>query len=91
MWAEAADRMVGGCIRLAPPRGMAVSSRYEIVVVGDVGPTVLGALPGFELQPSPDETSRLVGTVPDAAGLQGALNRLNDLRVELIELRRLPD
>ena len=68
-----------------------MSSRYEIVVGGDIGPTVLGALAGFELQPSPPGTSRLVGTVPDPAALQGTLNRLTDLRVELIELRRLPD
>jgi hypothetical protein len=68
-----------------------VSARYEIVVVGDVGPTVLGALEGFELQPSPAGTSRLVGTVTDAAALQGTLHRLTDLRVELIELRRMPD
>ena len=68
-----------------------MSTRYEIVVVGEVGPTVLGALTGFELQPGPSGTSRLIGTVPDPAALQGALNRLTDLRVELVELRRLPD
>ena len=68
-----------------------MSTRYEIVVAGDVGPTVLGALDGFELQPSPAGTSRLVGTVTDPAALQGTLHRLTDLRVELIELRRLPD
>ena len=68
-----------------------MSLRYEIVVVGNVGPTVLGALAAFELQPSPAGTSRFVGTVADPAALQGALNRLTDLRVELIELRRLPD
>ena len=53
--------------------GWPVSSRYEIVVAGDVGPTVLGALTGFELQSSPAGTSRLVGTVPDPAALQGTL------------------
>ena len=66
-------------------------TRYEIVVAGDVGPTVLGALDGFELQPSAAGTSRLIGTVPDPAGLQGVLHRLTDLRVELIEVRRLGD
>ncbi len=65
--------------------------RYEIVVTGDVGPTVLGALAWFELQPSPAGTSRLIGTVADPAALHGVLHRLTDLRVELIELRRLAD
>ncbi len=71
--------------------GWLVPTRYEIVVAGDVGPTVLGVLDGFELQSSQAGTSRLVGTVTDPAALQGALHRLTDLRVELIELRRLPD
>ena len=68
-----------------------MSTRYEIVVAGVVGPTVLGALDDFELQPSTAGTSRLVGTVVDQAALQGALQRLADLRVDLIELRRLAD
>ncbi len=68
-----------------------MSTRYEIVVAGDVGPTVLGALERFELQPSEAGTSRLIGSVPDPAALQGVLHRLTDLRVELIEVRRLVD
>ena len=68
-----------------------MSTRYEILVAGDVGPTVLGALESFELQPGSPGTSRLIGTVLDPAALSGVLHRLTDLRVEIIELRRLSD
>jgi hypothetical protein len=66
-----------------------MSIRYEIVVAGEAGPMILAALDGFELQPSPPGSVRLVGAVKDQAELQGALHRLHDLRVELVEVRRL--
>jgi hypothetical protein len=68
---------------------LAVSTRYEIVVAGDAGPVLLAALDGFELQPGPSGCVRLVGAVPDQGALQGALQRLHNLRVELIEVRRI--
>ncbi len=68
-----------------------MTSRYEIVVVGDAGPMLLGALDGFEVLSGPSGCVRFVGAVEDQAALQGALHRLHDLRAELIEVRRLGD
>lgn len=66
-------------------------TRYEITVDGTVGPLVLGALEGFEEGPAAPGCSRLVGDVADQAALHGCLNRLHDLRVEILEMHRLND
>ncbi len=68
-----------------------MSVRYEIVIAGPAGPTVLGAFEGFEVAPSPPDRSRLVGALTDEAALHGVLHRLHDLHVELLEVRRLSD
>jgi hypothetical protein len=66
-----------------------MSTRYEIVVAGAPGPMLLAALDGFEVAPGPAGCVRLVGSLPDQAALQGALHRLYDLHVELMEVRRV--
>ena len=68
-----------------------MSIRYEIVIAGPAGEMLLGELEGFEVQPSLRDRSRLVGTLPDEAALHGALRRLQDFHVELLEVRRLGD
>jgi hypothetical protein len=44
---------------------------------------------GFEVRPSEPGETRLVGPVVDDAALQALLQRLQSLRVALLELRRL--
>jgi hypothetical protein len=70
--------------------GGQVTTRYEIIVAGEAGPMLLSAFEGFETLPSEPGHVRLVGTVRDEAALHTALHRLQDLRAELIEVRRLP-
>ncbi len=67
-----------------------MSVRYEIVIAGPAGRMVLGAFEGFQLRPSAPDRSRLVGTLQDESRGR-ALHRLQDLRVELLEVRRLDD
>lgn len=66
-------------------------TRYEITVEGAVGPVVAAALEGFEVAPAPAGQSRLVGDVVDQAALQGALHRLHDLQVAIIDVHRVDD
>ncbi len=66
-------------------------ARYEIVVAGNPSPVLLAALGSFDLLPAQPGETRLVGTVVDQAALHGTLHRLQDLRVDLIEVRRLDD
>jgi hypothetical protein len=63
--------------------------RYEIRVAS--GPSVLleQALGDFEVVPAPSGQTRLVGTIADEAALHGALHRLQNLHVAILELRRL--
>jgi len=68
-----------------------MSARYEITVAGTAGPMVLSALEGFEVRPASSGRTRLVGTVVDQAALHGALQRLHDLHVELLDVHRLGD
>jgi hypothetical protein len=61
--------------------------RYEITVVGVVGPLVLRALDGFTAMPSGTGCSCLTGEVVDQAALLGVLNQLQDLSVRVLEVR----
>ena len=65
--------------------------RYEITVGSTVGPLVLEALEGFELVEITGGRSRLVGSVIDQAAFHGMLNRLHDLRLEIVEIHRMDD
>jgi hypothetical protein len=61
---------------------------YEIRVRGRVGDDLAAAL-GLAVEVEPVETV-LRGTVADQEGLHGVLGRLQDIGLELVELRRLP-
>ena len=64
-------------------------SRYEITVEGVVGPTVLGALEGFQVDGTTPGRSRLVGEVVDQSALHGILERLEGLHVTLVDVHRV--
>jgi hypothetical protein len=66
-------------------------ARYEITVDAVVGPLVVEALEGFEVAGVSDSHSRLVGEVVDQAALHAMLNRLQNLRVDIIEIHRVDD
>lgn len=66
-------------------------ARYEMTVDSAVGPLVLEALEGFEVVDIVEGHSRLVGDVPDQAAFHGMLNRLQDLRLDIIDIHRLDD
>ena len=67
-------------------------ARYEIIVDAEVGPLTVGALHGFEATPLPRGRTRLVGDVVDQAAFHGLLDRLQDLRLEIVEIERVdPD
>lgn len=65
--------------------------RYEITVDSTVGPTALAALEGFEVVEVAGGHSRLVGSVIDQAAFHGMLNRLHDLRLQIVEIHRMDD
>ena len=66
-------------------------ARYEITVDAVVGPLVVEALEGFEVAGVSHGHSRLVGDVVDQAALHAMLNRLQNLRVDIIEIHRVDD
>jgi hypothetical protein len=66
-------------------------THYEITVDGLVGPLVLSELDGFALVQAGPGRSCLSGEVVDQAALRGILNRLQDLRVEILEFHRAED
>jgi hypothetical protein len=68
---------------------VAVPHRYEIEVVGEVGPVLLQAMPGFRPAPAAQGRVRLVGELSDQAALGGLLQRLLDLQVELLAVERV--
>jgi hypothetical protein len=62
--------------------------RYEIVVRGRLGETLLSAFPALNARELGAETV-LVGALPDQAALYGVLARVEALGLELLEVRRL--
>jgi hypothetical protein len=65
-----------------------VASRYEIRVKGRVGKSVLASFEGFDAEIEPAETI-LRGPISDQAALHGVLDRIQDLGLELMEVRRV--
>ena len=62
---------------------------YEIVVTGRPSPMLTAAAEGFEVDaPHPGQV-RLRGAVPDQAALHAVLQRLANLRIELVGVHRL--
>lgn len=67
-----------------------VAARYEIVVAGRPGAMVAAAMEGFVVDVPEPGLIRCIGAVADQAALQGVLQRLADLRLELVDVHRLP-
>jgi hypothetical protein len=63
--------------------------RYELVLEGRPGAFLATALEGFRLADDEGGCVRYVGEVKDQAELHGILHRLQDLRVDILEVRRL--
>ena len=62
---------------------------YTFRVRGRLGPTLVAALHPLEVVPPEVETT-LRGEVTDQAALHGLMARLEQLGLEIVDLRRLP-
>ena len=69
---------------------MDAMTKYEIRVKGRLSETTLAAFHGLRSELRPVETV-LVGQLRDQAELHGILSNLQDLGLELVELRQIPD
>ncbi|GAA4361580.1 hypothetical protein [Angustibacter luteus] len=63
---------------------------YAIRVSGRLSDALLSAFPTLHQQPLPVQTL-LWGDLPDQAALQGVLDSLDELGVEILEVNQLPD
>lgn len=66
------------------------TANYEIRVRGQLSTATLETFTGLRGERRPGETV-LVGHVRDQAELYGVLSALQDLGIELVEVRQLPD
>ena len=64
--------------------------RYEIRFEGHLSPYRAQVFEGWEMVQAPEGETVLTGFVADQAALYGILNRIRDLGVPLLSLRRLP-
>ena len=62
---------------------------YIIRVSGRLSDALLSAFPSLRGQPLPVQTV-MRGELPDQAALQGVLNRLDELGVEIVSVDKLP-
>jgi hypothetical protein len=63
--------------------------QYEVVIRGQFTPTLRTAFAGYEIA-SRDENTVLRGDIPDHAAMQGLLDRILTLGLELIEVHPCP-
>jgi hypothetical protein len=66
------------------------ATNYEIRMRGRLSTTTLGLFSGLRNEPDPAETV-LVGELRDQSELHRLLGVLQDLGVELVELRQIPE
>jgi hypothetical protein len=69
---------------------MSGSQVIEIVVRGKLGPDLVAALHGFDVEDADDGCSRVVGSIPDQARLIGLLDMLDELHIEVVSVNPLP-
>ena len=62
--------------------------RYQIRVRARLGRTMRAAFPSLHAEAQGEDTL-LTGALPDQAALHGVLTRIEALRLELLEVRRL--
>jgi hypothetical protein len=62
---------------------------YQIRVRGRLGRTIRAAFPALRAEQHGEDTL-LVGVLADQAALYGVLTQIEALRLELVEVRRLP-
>jgi hypothetical protein len=63
---------------------------YAIRVTGQLSDALVTAFPTLKQQPLPVQTL-LWGPLPDQAALQGVLDHLDELGVEILEVTQLPE
>jgi len=59
---------------------------YEFRVAGHLSPSWSTWFSGLEIIQEPQQTTRLVGPIPDQAALHGVLNKIRDLKLTLISV-----
>ena len=71
------------------PEGRVSTASYEIRIRGQASDALSVELPHFAVRATSAETL-LYGRTIDQSALHGALDRLEELGLELLEVRRLP-
>lgn len=63
--------------------------RYEILVGGPIGETIMQAFPTLTATRRGPDTV-LIGPLADQSALYGVIHQLEDLGLQLLDIRRLP-
>jgi hypothetical protein len=82
--------MRGEAVSRTVPPGVNLKT-FEIVVVGDVGPTVLPELDGFHVARTEAGRTHLVGPVDDPFRLYDLLESLGNADVRIVSLNAMDD
>jgi hypothetical protein len=64
---------------------------YEIVVAASLSPALIAAFDGFTVSGTEHGMTHLVGWVDDQTRLNGLLELMADLTIELVSVNRVPD
>jgi hypothetical protein len=64
---------------------------FEIVVAATLSPDLIAAFDGFTVSRTESGNTHLIGWIDDQARLNGLLEQMADLTIELVSVNRLPD
>jgi hypothetical protein len=64
---------------------------FEIVVAATLSPDLIAAFDGFTVSRTERGNTHLIGWIDDQARLNGLLEQMADLTIELVSVNRLPD
>lgn len=70
---------------------MQLSKKYEFRVNGYLTENWSDWFAGLEVIHEPDQTTRLVGILPDQSALHGVLAKIRDLRLNLISVNQIEE
>jgi hypothetical protein len=82
---------VGAAAVTSTVRASLTTATYELVVTGELGPTMVERLPGFDVTRVEDGRTQLVGRVGHQARLYATLEVLREFGVPIVSLNPIVD
>jgi hypothetical protein len=82
---------VGAAVVTSTVRASLTTATYELVITGEIAPTMVERLHGFDVIRVDDGRTQLVGRVGNQAGLYTMLEMLHEFGIPIVSLNPVAD